>query len=159
GTAADAGGGVVGGVEVSLDGGATWHPATGRESWSYTGTAYGLGSVTIKVRASDDSGNVSAPVSRSVSLTCPCVLFGAASTPKVASTNDNSALELGVRFTSDVDGWISGVRFYKGTGNTGTHTGTLWSANGTQLTTGTFTNETSTGWQELVFPQAVQITA
>ena len=38
GTAADTGGGRVGGVEVSVDGGATWHPATGLESWSYTWT-------------------------------------------------------------------------------------------------------------------------
>ena len=27
---------MVGGVEVSIDGGTTWHPATGRASWSYT---------------------------------------------------------------------------------------------------------------------------
>ena len=33
GTALDTGGGVVGGVEVSVDGGTTWHPAVGRESW------------------------------------------------------------------------------------------------------------------------------
>src|SRR5207247_939650 len=32
GTAQDLGGGVVGGVEVSVDGGATWHPAVGREN-------------------------------------------------------------------------------------------------------------------------------
>src|SRR5207248_3723209 len=36
GTASDSGGGIVGGVEVSVDGGATWHPAAGRSSWSYT---------------------------------------------------------------------------------------------------------------------------
>src|SRR5262249_46177506 len=35
GTARDFGGGVVGGVEVSVDGGATWHPTLGRENWSY----------------------------------------------------------------------------------------------------------------------------
>src|SRR4051812_44324773 len=35
GTASDTGGGVVAGVEVSTDGGATWHPATGRASWTY----------------------------------------------------------------------------------------------------------------------------
>ena len=35
GTATDSGG-VVGGVEVSVDGGTTWHPATGRANWSYT---------------------------------------------------------------------------------------------------------------------------
>jgi hypothetical protein len=36
GTATDTGGGVVAGVEVSTDGGATWHPATGRSLWTYT---------------------------------------------------------------------------------------------------------------------------
>ena len=38
GTATDTGGGVVGGVEVSTDGGTTWHPATGRGTWTYTWT-------------------------------------------------------------------------------------------------------------------------
>src|SRR5262249_20324830 len=36
GTATDAGGGGVGGVEVSTDGGWTWHPASGRGTWTYT---------------------------------------------------------------------------------------------------------------------------
>lgn len=36
GTAADAGGGVVAGVEVSVDGGQTWHYATGLNAWTYT---------------------------------------------------------------------------------------------------------------------------
>src|SRR5690606_6819040 len=35
GTAADTGG-VIGGVEVSVDNGQTWHPASGGEEWSYT---------------------------------------------------------------------------------------------------------------------------
>src|SRR5262249_9671684 len=35
GTASDSGG-TVGGVEVSVDNGATWHSATGRNNWSYT---------------------------------------------------------------------------------------------------------------------------
>jgi N,N-dimethylformamidase beta subunit-like, C-terminal len=58
GTAADSGGGRVGGVEVSVDGGTTWHPATGRESWSYTWTPAVSGQVTVRSRAADDSGNV-----------------------------------------------------------------------------------------------------
>ncbi|MGZ4429986.1 MAG: N,N-dimethylformamidase beta subunit family domain-containing protein, partial [Nocardioidaceae bacterium] len=33
GTATDTGGGVVAGVEVSVDGGTTWHPASGTDSW------------------------------------------------------------------------------------------------------------------------------
>ena len=38
------------------------------------------------------------------------------------------AIELGVKFRADVDGFITGIRFYKGTGNTGTHIGSLWTA-------------------------------
>jgi hypothetical protein len=62
GTASDSGGGVVAGVEVSTDGGTSWHPATGTTSWSYQWTAaIRSGSVTIRSRAVDDSGNLEAP--------------------------------------------------------------------------------------------------
>jgi hypothetical protein len=61
GTASDAGGGVVAGVEVSVDGGATWHPATGRTNWTYSWTTSKSpsGQLTLKSRAIDDSGNIS----------------------------------------------------------------------------------------------------
>jgi hypothetical protein len=61
GTAADTGGGRVGAVEVSVDGGATWHPAVGRESWSYSWTPAASGHVALRVRAADDSGNLGPP--------------------------------------------------------------------------------------------------
>ncbi|MGJ0483987.1 MAG: N,N-dimethylformamidase beta subunit family domain-containing protein [Methylomicrobium sp.] len=62
GTATDAGGGLVGGVEVSVDGGTTWHPATGRGTWTYNWTAPGTSTaVTIKSRAVDDSLNLETP--------------------------------------------------------------------------------------------------
>ncbi|MGH9563806.1 MAG: N,N-dimethylformamidase beta subunit family domain-containing protein, partial [Terracidiphilus sp.] len=62
GTATDAGGGVVGGVEVSGDGGQSWHPASGRGSWTYTFvTPKTNGSITILSRAVDDSGNIETP--------------------------------------------------------------------------------------------------
>jgi Bacterial Ig domain len=61
GTAADAGGGVVGAVEVSVDGGITWHPAVGRESWSYTATFNNNGTVNVRSRAVDDSANLESP--------------------------------------------------------------------------------------------------
>jgi hypothetical protein len=57
GTAADAGGGVVGGVEVSVDGG-PWHPASGREAWSARWTATAGGVPVVRVRVVDDSGNL-----------------------------------------------------------------------------------------------------
>ncbi len=62
GTAADSGGGVVGGVEVSIDGGKRWHPATGRETWRYEATIPPeLSRLVIRSRAVDDSGNVEPP--------------------------------------------------------------------------------------------------
>jgi hypothetical protein len=62
GNATDAGGGVVGGVEVSVDGGVSWHPAVGRASWSYTWTTpTTTGLVSILSRAVDDSGNLEIP--------------------------------------------------------------------------------------------------
>ncbi len=38
GTATDTGGGMIAVVEVSTDGGTTWHRATGFENWTYTWT-------------------------------------------------------------------------------------------------------------------------
>ena len=64
-----------------------------------------------------------------------------------------------MKFQSSVSGWVAGVRFYKGSGNGGTHTGSLWTASGTLLATGTFTNETASGWQSLQFTSPVQISA
>ena len=66
---------------------------------------------------------------------------------------------LGVKFKADVSGKITGIRFYKGTGNTGTHVGNLWSASGTQLASATFTDETASGWQQVTFATPVAITA
>ena len=62
GTASDTGGGVVAGVEVSLDGGETWHPARGRADWSYEyDPAVAGDEVSILSRAVDDSGNLETP--------------------------------------------------------------------------------------------------
>ncbi len=63
GTAKDSGGGVVGGVEVSADGGATWHAASGRESWSYSWIPSASGNITLLTRAADDSANLEVPSS------------------------------------------------------------------------------------------------
>ena len=61
GVAQDRGGGCIAAVEVSVDGGATWHPAEGRESWRYEWKAEGSGPRTIRCRAVDDSGNLESP--------------------------------------------------------------------------------------------------
>jgi hypothetical protein len=155
GTAADSGG-VVGGVEVSTDGGTTWHPATGRGSWTYTWTPSAAGAVTIKSRAVDDSGNIETPgagVSVTVGArTCPCSLWSNAVTPAVAVDSDTVGVELGLKFQADSNGTISGLRFYKGSTVTGTYVVNLWDASGNRLATASVALGTGTGWQQVNFP-------
>ena len=50
-----------------------------------------------------------------------------------------------MKFTSDVFGTITAIRFYKASANTGTHIGSLWTATGQLLASVTFTNETASG--------------
>jgi hypothetical protein len=73
-------------------------------------------------------------------------IFGALQ-PQVASASETKAVELGTAFSVSQAGNVTGIRFYKGTGNTGTHVGSLWNAAGTRLAQVTFVNETATGWQ------------
>jgi hypothetical protein len=170
GSATDSGGGVVGGVEVSVDGGATWHPAAGRATWSYTWTPTGNGTVTLLSRAADDSGNLETPTAGVTIVVggptptpgpvgCPCSLWSSSAVPQNVLDNDPSAVELGVKFRSDVDGLITGIRFYKGSLNTGTHVGSLWTAAGALLAQATFINETASGWQQVNFAAPVAISA
>lgn len=158
GTATDTGGGRVAAVEVSTDAGATWHPATGTTSWTYDRVQTGVGAVPVRVRAVDDSANIGAAVTRTLQVSCPCSLFGDA-VPEVPAAADSGAVELGLRFSPTRDSYVTGVRFYKGSGNTGTHTGTLWSAVGSPLASATFTAESATGWQTVRFTSPVPVAA
>ena len=164
GTATDSGGGVVGGVEVSLDSGNTWHPASGRENWTYAWTPTVLGAFTLETRSTDDSGNLEIPSTGTAVITvnppdCPCSDWNSSTVPSKVDSGDGSAGEYGVRFRSDYDGYIRGIRFYKASTNTGTHIGNLWSNTGALLATANFSNETSSGWQEVTFSNPVAITA
>ena len=64
-----------------------------------------------------------------------------------------------MKFTASGSGYITGVRFYKYSDNSGTHTGSLWATDGTLLATGTFSGESGSGWQELDFSSPVPVTA
>src|SRR4029077_5372471 len=90
---------------------------------------------------------------------CPCTIWGPAITPGTADSGDGNALELGVKFTSDQAGSITGIRFYKSTANTGTHVGSLWTTGGTLLASAVFTGESASGWQQVLFSSPVAITA
>jgi hypothetical protein len=162
GTASDSGG-VVGGVEFSGDGGKTWHPATGRSSWSVVWTPTTVGAITLMSRAVDDSANLETPQNgvtvNVVPETCPCSIWNSSSIPGTVDSGDSSAVELGVKFRADADGSVIGVRYYKATKNTGTHVGRVWSSAGTLLGTATFTNESSTGWQQVNFATPIPVVA
>ena len=93
------------------------------------------------------------------SAQCPCSIWSASSAPATASANDPNSVELGVKFTTSVNGWITGIRFYKGSANAGTHIGSLWDSSGDLLGSVTFTNETATGWQEADFATPIPVTA
>jgi len=120
GTASDVGG-VVAGVEVSVDGGATWHPATGTSTWSFAWIAHGSPTVSVKAGrwTTAETWRPPAPVPRSASR-ARARLWGTNAAPDVADFGDASSVELGVKFTSDSPGVITGVRFYKSPNNKGT---------------------------------------
>src|SRR5258705_741046 len=61
-----------------------------------------------------------------LAYSCPCSLWSNSTTPNTPADSDTQAVEVGTKFTSDVSGTVTGMKFYKGTGNTGTHTGHLW---------------------------------
>jgi hypothetical protein len=128
-----------------------------RASTRYTVTVKG-GSTGVK----DLAGNALVSDSTwwfTTGATTLVTIWTASATPAGFATNDSSAAELGLKFRSDVAGHLTGVRFYKGSTTTGTHTATLWSSSGTKLATATFSGETVTGWQQVNFVTPVAIAA
>jgi hypothetical protein len=162
GTATDSGG-VVAGVEISIDGGVSWHPANGRGSWTYTFTPKIVGAISLLSRAVDDSGNLESPPSaRLVNITGTSywTIWPTDLVPSgILDAGADSPLNLGVKFRADRSGFITGIRFYKASTNTGPHTATLWTSAGVALASATFTNESGSGWQQAFFANPVAISA
>jgi chitodextrinase len=143
----------------------------GTQIATVTGTSYqntGLAASTTysyTVAAYDAAGNTSAQSAAASATTLGASaatgtsIWSVTATPSVPDVAEGASVELGVKFKSDVNGSITGIRFYKGTGNTGTHLGRLWTTGGTQLATVTFVGETASGWQEAKFAAPVAIAA
>lgn len=168
GTATEAGGGVVAGVQISVDNGATWQEATGTTNWSYDWLPTASGTYTILARASDDLGNLeaagTAPAANAITVnvnfgapTCPCSIFPQ-STPTNLLLNDNTPIEVGNKFKSSVNGYITAIKFYK-PGNAGVYTVNLWDNETQQRITYATVTETGTGWMTVDLPAPVAITA
>jgi len=103
--------------------------------------------------------SVTATFTTGTTATGPYTIWPNTARPVNPSDPDATPLELGVKFRANVTGYITGIRFYKGSTNTGTHVGSLWSRTGTLLGQATFTNETASGWQQVTFATPVAITA
>src|SRR5664280_634661 len=86
-------------------------------------------------------------------------IWPATTVPGLVDGGPDSAVELGVKFQSDVAGNATGIRFYKATANTGTHLGHLWSSTGTLLASATFAGESASGWQQVNFATPVALAA
>jgi hypothetical protein len=81
------------------------------------------------------------------------------SVPGTPETNDTASVTVGLKLSSDVPGAVTGIRFYKGLNNTGTHVGNLWSSTGAKLATVIFSAEMASGWQQANFSSPVTIAA
>lgn len=162
GTATDIGG-RVGGVEVSTDGGASWHPAQGRENWSYAWTPITPGAATIQVRAVDDSGWIQqSPTSISLIVdprSCPCSIWESQEPPASRIFVDADPVVLGMRFVSDQDGYITKLRFYAESGITAGYTGQVWTNSGSLLGSTAFLASPFAGWQEARLDPPVEVDA
>lgn len=125
-------------------------------SGTISGTPTTTGLFTFTLQVSDSAGH-QVTQSYTITTTSSTSLWNASVVPGTPSASDGAAIEVGVKFTSDVNGFITGVRFYKGPLNTGTHIGHLWTTTGTPLASATFTGETATGWQTVTFATPVAI--
>ena len=126
---------------------------------TYTATVKGGSGGVTDVAGNALAADVTWSFTTGTQYPCPCSLWSSTTIPTAEAAPDGSAVELGVKFRADVNGYITGIRFYKGTGNTGTHVGHLWTSGGALLANVTFTNETATGWQQMTLSSSVAITA
>ena len=123
------------------------------------GTIAGTQSAVITATGPNNSQSFTETLLAASAPAGPVSLWSPTAVPGTITDPDTNAVEVGVNFYSDVAGTVTGVRFYKGPKNTGTHVGHLWTTTGTLLGTVTFTGETWSGWQQANFAKPIPIQA
>jgi hypothetical protein len=125
----------------------------------FSGTHHGHHSATVEShRQQPKSSPAPTPKACPNSPTKASTLWSSSLQPKVASSSTDSAATLGVMVVPNKSGQITGIAFWKGTGNDGVHTASLWT-DSKRLASGTFQKETASGWQWLTLAHPVQVKA
>lgn len=125
-----------------------------------------VGTYIFSLRVTDDSATTNTNTWTVVVTAAPLpgTMVFTTQTPTGGTGNDGvqggiTGIELGMKFKSTIPGFITGAKFYKTTGNAGTHIGELYDSLGNRLAAATFTAETATGWQTVFFSGPVAINA
>lgn len=79
--------------------------------------------------------------------------------PQTPASPESRSVTLGVQFSSDVDGVITGVQFYRARTNGGPHRGQLWTESGRLLANTRPLRGSRPGWVTLAFHEPVRIKA
>lgn len=152
-----------GGAEVS--GSASYDPDTNRVTFTPDGQLQERTSYTASVSAQDASGN---PIEVGADWTfttwsttpaddCPCGLMAETVLPTGTLIDDGRPVTLGTQFSTTEPGVVNGLEFYRAPGNTGSQTGTLFTANGTELARVDFSNDSASGWQYAELDEPVRL--
>ena len=135
-------------------------------AWLTASATYTI-EATTGAKAADGTPLAGVRTSTFTTTTCPCSLFAATAAPTAVGnpTSDGRSgagpfsYELGMKFTVSRTATLIGIRYFKDSRETGTHTGRLWSASGTSLGTVTFSGESASGWQVALFTTPLTLTA
>jgi hypothetical protein len=150
-------------ANVTVDGTAAYDSGTKTVTFTPSASLAAAQTYTATVQASDTDGHpLDAPFSWSFTTDVDASLtklFATNAVPANATSNDPGSVTLGVKFIPSVDGYLMGVRYYQGPGNTGTHVGSLWSATGSKIAEATFPASSEGGWQTAAFNPPVQVSA
>ena len=114
-------------VAVGSQLGGTVSLASNTVTFTPTPGYIGAASFTYQVT---DGAHTSVPATVELTVLPPpttAQLFAYTDAPANLSDPDPNGVNLGVKFDSSQSGLVTGLKYYKGIGDTGTHVGSLWS--------------------------------
>ncbi len=79
--------------------------------------------------------------------------------PAQAPATEGTAVELGVKFRSNSDGYVTALRYYRMSGEPAATRATLWSSSGSVIARTSYSSPTSSGWQTVALATPVAVKA